>query len=320
MSEPEVHSEDPSRPLQRDPGLLADLYQLSKPRLTLLVVLTASLGVATSWAFPETWESRFTGTTSAWLKRWQVLLGISFGTAFLAAAANALNMLWERKQDQLMRRTSIRATARGRIGSAIVLPYAAILATTGTLLLWRTGNDLAAVMGLVSLILYVLIYTPLKKRTPLNTLLGAVPGALPPLIGWCGAGGSPWHPIGLTLFGILFIWQIPHFLAIAWMHREEYEKAGFRMLPSVDPEGHRTARIAFVWSLLLWGVSLAPTLTGQAGVLYLVVANLGGLGMTLRSFQLAQKRNRPAARNLFFASLLYLPPVLSALVVSSGTP
>ena len=319
MPDTEAQFDHSDAPNDQGPGLLSDLYQLAKPRLTLLVVLTASLGVATSWAFPETWESRFTGTTTAWLKRWQVLIGISIGTAFLAAAANALNMLWERKQDQLMRRTAVRATARGRIGSAVVIPYAALLTALGTYLLWKSGNDLAAGMGLASIILYVLVYTPLKKRTPLNTLLGAIPGALPPLIGWCGAGGSPWHPIGLTLFAILFIWQIPHFLAIAWMHKEEYEKAGFRMLPSVDPEGHRTARIALIWSLLLWGVSLAPTLVGQAGILYLVVANLGGFWMSLRSFQLVQRRDRPAARKLFFASLIYLPPVMSALVASSGT-
>lgn len=319
MSDSKADSGDQPAAEIQQPGLLSDLVQLAKPRLTLLVVLTTSLGVATAWAFPETWSSHFTGTTSAWLERWKVLIGLSLGTALLAAAANSLNMLWERKQDQLMRRTSVRATAKGRIGAATVLPYATILTAAGTALLWSLGNPLTAYLGVASLVLYVLVYTPLKKRTPLNTILGAIPGALPPMIGWCGAGGSPWHPVGLSLFGILFIWQIPHFLAIAWMHREEYEKAGFKMLPSFDPEGHRTARIAFVWSLLLWGVSLSPTLTGHAGLLYLLVANLGGFWMTFRSYQLAQKRDKPAARKLFFASLLYLPPVLSALVISSGT-
>ncbi|MBA4683568.1 MAG: protoheme IX farnesyltransferase [Planctomycetes bacterium] len=319
MSKPKAESGDTGMGEVQQPTLLSDLLQLAKPRLTMLVVLTASLGVATSWAFPETWNSRFTGTTTAWLERWTVLIALSLGTALLAAAANSLNMLWERKQDQLMQRTAVRATAKGRIGAAVVLPYATLLASSGTALLWWQGNPLTAALGFVSLILYVLVYTPLKKRTPLNTILGAIPGALPPLIGWCGAGGSPWHPVGLALFGILFIWQIPHFLAIAWMHREEYEKAGFKMLPSVDPEGHRTARISVIWSLLLWGVSLSPTLTGHAGLLYLAVANLGGFLMTLRSYQLALHRDKPAARKLFFASLIYLPPVLSALVISSGS-
>ena len=319
MSKPETDSGDSAGPRERQPGLLSDLVQLAKPRLTMLVVLTASLGVATSWAFPETWDRRFTGTTTAWLERWGVLLSLSLGTALLAGAANSLNMLWERKPDQLMKRTAVRATARGRIGSAVVLPYAAILSGIGTALLWWQGNPLTAGLGALSLILYVLVYTPLKKRTPLNTILGAIPGALPPVIGWGGAGGSPWHPVGLALFGILFIWQIPHFLAIAWMHREEYEKAGFKMLPSVDPEGHRTARISVIWSLLLWGVSLSPTLTGHAGWLYLTVANLGGFWMTLKSYQLAVHRDKPSARQLFFASLIYLPPVLSALVMDSGS-
>ncbi|NCF98214.1 MAG: protoheme IX farnesyltransferase, partial [Planctomycetia bacterium] len=217
MQETQDQPNQPDSSKNEDPGLISDLIQLAKPRLTLLVVITASLGVATSWSFTDV--SSFRGTTDQWLDRWGALLAISAGTALLAAAANSLNMLWERKQDQLMKRTAVRATARGRVGAGIVIPYSFITGSLGSYMVWQGGTVFAAILGIVSLLLYVLVYTPLKMRTTLNTLFGAIPGALPPMIGWCGAGGSPLHPVGLTLFGILFIWQIPHFLAIAWMHR-----------------------------------------------------------------------------------------------------
>ncbi|MDG1454891.1 MAG: heme o synthase [Planctomycetota bacterium] len=316
MKETQDQPKHPDSSKNEDPGLISDLIQLAKPRLTLLVVITASLGVATSWSFTD--ASSFRGTTDQWLDRWGALLAISAGTALLAAAANSLNMLWERKQDQLMKRTAVRATARGRVGAAIVIPYSILTGSLGSFLVWQGGTVFAAILGIVSLLLYVLVYTPLKMRTTLNTLFGAIPGALPPMIGWCGAGGSPFHPVGLTLFGILFIWQIPHFLAIAWMHRAEYEKAGFRMLPSIDKDGHRTALTALLWSLLLWGVSLIPTLMQSAGLIYLGVSSLGGIYMSYRSYQLLKERSQPAARRLFFASLLYLPIVLGALVADAG--
>ena len=301
-------------PPQADPGIVSDLYQLAKPRLSLLVVITAALGVGAAWPF--TGEYTRPLTSPEMLDRILQMLGLSGGTALLAAAANALNQFWERKSDRLMQRTATRATATGRIGGSVIFVYSIVTGVCGTALLALAGNRLAAILGVLSLVLYVLIYTPLKKRTSLNTLVGAIPGALPPLIGWCGAG-APWdHPVGLSLFGILFAWQIPHFLAIAWMYREEYEKAGFRMLPVIDPEGHQTARAALMWSLLMCAVSLVPVLSGAAGVIYLVVASAMGAFMTLRALGLAIQRDRISARRLFFASIIYLPIVLGALVAN----
>lgn len=305
---------DPHQSSPPDPGLVTDLYQLAKPRLTLLVVLTTALGVAAAWPFLPRHE--FGLTTPEILHRINQLLGISGGTALMAAAANALNQWWERTPDQLMKRTAGRATATGRIGGKIILIYSVITGGLGGSLLYFFGNSLASLLGLLSLTLYILVYTPMKKRTTLNTLFGAIPGALPPLIGWCGAGAPLQHPVGMSLFGILFSWQIPHFLAIAWMHREEYEAAGFRMLPVVDPEGHRTARTALLWSLFLWALSLVPVLSGAAGAGYLTIASVAGAYLTFRAFTLAQTRDRAAARRLFLASLIYLPVVLGALVAN----
>jgi len=300
------------------PGLASDLYQLAKPRLTLLVVITAALGVAAAWPFLP--RAPYGLTTPEMLERLIQLLGVAGGTALLAAAANSLNQWWERASDQLMRRTADRATATGRIGGKVILAYSISTGVIGTLLLYLCGNALASLLGILSLVLYILVYTPMKKRSTLNTLFGAIPGALPPLIGWCSTGAPILHPVGLSLFGILFFWQIPHFLAIAWMHREEYERAGFRMLPVVDPEGHRTARVALIWSLVLWAVSLIPVLAGAAGAGYLAVATAAGAYLTFRAFSLARTRRRSAARSLFLASLLYLPLVLGALVANPSIP
>ena len=305
---------EPDAPPQADPGIVSDLYQLAKPRLSLLVVITAALGVGAAWPF--TGEYTRALTTPEILDRILQMLGLSAGTALLAAAANALNQFWERKSDRLMKRTAHRATATGRIGGGVIFVYSVVTGVSGTALLYLAGNRLAAILGVCSLILYVLIYTPLKKRTSLNTLIGAIPGALPPLIGWCGAGAPWFHPVGLSLFGILFAWQIPHFLAIAWMYRDEYEKAGFRMLPVIDPEGHRTARAALTWSLFLCAVSLIPVLSGAAGVIYLGIAVALGAFMTTRALALANQRDRASARRLFLASIIYLPIVLGALVAN----
>ncbi len=301
-----------------DPGLLSDLYQLAKPRLSSLVVITAALGVAASWPFVGTPSG--TLTTPDMLARIIQMLGLAGGTALLAASANALNQYWERKADQLMARTSTRATARGRIGGKIIAVYSLLTGIAGYAALHLSGNYLSSLLGVLSLVVYVVIYTPLKKRTTVNTLIGAIPGALPPLIGWCGTGAPLFHPVGISLFGILFAWQIPHFLAIAWMYREEYGKAGFLMLPVIDPEGHRTARATLTWSLLLLAVSLYPALWGAAGPLYLAVAVAMGTFMVLRSLKLAQKRDRESARSLFFASIIYLPVVLGALVALVDNP
>ncbi len=308
-NQPEHESEN-----SPDPGFASDLYQLAKPRLSLLVVITAALGVAAAWPFIGSPSRPL--TTPEMLDRLLQMAGLAGGTALLAASANALNQYFERQPDQLMKRTANRATATGRIGGKVIFVYSVLTGFCGTALLYIAGNQLASFLGILSLMLYILIYTPLKKKSTLNTLVGAIPGALPPLIGWCGTGADILHPVGLSLFFILFAWQIPHFLAIAWMYREEYERAGFRMLPVIDPEGHRTARAAVMWSLFLCAASLIPAVTGASGWVYLSVAiSLGGF-MTLRALGLARDRDRAAARRLFLASLIYLPLVLGALVAN----
>ncbi|MEE2857646.1 MAG: heme o synthase [Planctomycetota bacterium] len=307
--QPERESENST-----DPGFASDLYQLAKPRLSLLVVITAALGVAAAWPFIGNPSRPL--TTPEMLDRLLQMAGLAGGTALLAASANALNQYFERQPDQLMKRTANRATATGRIGGKVIFVYSVLTGFCGTALLYIAGNELASFLGILSLMLYILIYTPLKKKSTLNTLVGAIPGALPPLIGWCGTGADILHPVGLSLFFILFAWQIPHFLAIAWMYREEYERAGFQMLPVIDPEGHRTARAAVMWSLFLCAASLIPAVTGASGWVYLSVAiSLGGF-MTLRALGLARDRDRAAARRLFLASLIYLPLVLGALVAN----
>ena len=205
---------------------VADYVELAKPRVAVLVLFTVGAGVLLA-----------DGRNFQFL----VLLHTVLGTALVAAGASALNQWLERDSDALMRRTEKRPLPSGRLQALEVFLFGLLLGLVGVLYLALTLNRItAALVAAVTFVLYVAVYTPLKRRTPLNTLIGAVPGALPPIIGWCAVRGEITREAGV-LFLILFLWQVPHFLAIAWIYRDEYARAGLRMLPVVDREGHRTA-------------------------------------------------------------------------------
>lgn len=275
-----------------------DFVELTKPRITLMVTLTALVGfLMASPAGPRPGP----------------LLACLLGTTLVAAGASCLNMLLERRTDALMQRTRSRPLPAGRLRPVDALGFGLALTALGLgVLLWRTGPPTTAV-ALATWGSYLFLYTPLKTRTSLNTLMGAIPGALPPVIGWSAASNTL-DPGAGVLFAILFLWQVPHFLAIAWIYREDYAQGGLHMLPVVDPDGRLTGRQAVAHSLGLLLVSLTPTLAGMAGTLYLAGAVLLGLALIAVSVRAAVERSIPAARRLFLASLVYLPALLCLLV------
>jgi protoheme IX farnesyltransferase len=279
-----------------------DYVALAKPRLNLLVVATAAAGYAMAH-----------GDTS----NVAALSGTVIGTGLVAAGASAVNQIIEREPDALMRRTRMRPLPDGRLGMPEAAALAAILCITGLLILAAGVNRLAAGVALATLASYAVIYTPLKRRTSFATVIGAIPGALPAVIGWAAAAGSlsqgAW-----VLFGIVFLWQLPHFLAIAWMYREDYARAGFPMLPVIEPDGRSTARQTVVYTAALLPVALAPTLLGMSGVVYFagaLILTLIFLGMSLR---FATTRAVRDARRLFFTSIAYLP-LLWILMIADRT-
>ena len=276
----------------------ADFVTLAKPRLNLFVVFTTAAGLYL--ASPN-------GVALS------VLLHTLVGTALIAGGAAALNQVLERDTDALMRRTRARPIASGRLRPSQGMLFGLALSTAGLIELAAGVNFISASMAGLTLGSYVLVYTPLKRRTSLATLVGAVPGALPPVIGWVAATGSLTLP-ALVLFGISFFWQMPHFLAIAWLYRDEYAAAGIPLLPVLEPDGRRTGRQALLHSAALLPVSLLPPLVGLAGGLYLVVATVLGLTLIALSAQFARDRSTVAARRLFLFSITYLPLLWGTLV------
>jgi protoheme IX farnesyltransferase len=234
-------------------------------------------------------------------------------TALVAAGAAALNQLLESEYDAKMRRTQNRPLPSGRLQPATVAIFGGVSSVAGLVYLALAVNLLTSVLGAVTLISYLFIYTPLKRVTWLNTAVGAVPGAFPPLMGWTAArgelGGEGW-----ALFAILAFWQIPHFFAIAWLYRDEYAKAGFVMLPNVDAGGHRTAQQTVSHALALLIVSLTPFVLKMAGPVYLAAALILGAGFLWCAIQFSRQLSQARARQLFLASIIYLPLLLSALV------
>lgn len=281
-----------------DKALFAVICDLVKARLTFLVLLTTLVGFYLG--------SR--GAVDFWL-----MFHALAGTALLACGAAALNQLWEREHDALMRRTADRPLPSGRLRPDTVLILGGAASMSGLVYLALAVNLLTSVLGAATLGSYVFVYTPLKRVTWLNTAVGAVPGALPPLMGWTAARGELTGE-GWALFAILFFWQIPHFLAIAWMYREEYEKAGFVMLPSVDPDGSRTGRQAVSHTLGLLTVSLLPFLFRITGTIYLAGALVLGTAFVFYAVQFSRDLTRPRARQLFFLSIVYLPLLLGLMV------
>jgi heme o synthase len=278
---------------------VAVFCDLVKARLTLLVLITTLVGF-------------YVGARGA--LDWALLLHTLAATALLACGASALNQLIEREHDAKMRRTESRPLPSGRLQPDTVLIFGGVSSIVGLIYLALAVNLLTALLGAITLVTYVFVYTPLKRVTWLNTAIGAVPGALPPLMGWTAATNEL-TGAGWSLFAILFFWQIPHFLAIAWMYREEYAKAGFVMLPCVDPKGERTAHQAVSHTLGLLFVSLCPVLFRLSGVVYLFGALLIGVIFLAAAFGFARQLSVPRARRLFFASIIYLPLLLGLMVL-----
>lgn len=275
----------------------ADFWSLTKPRLNFLVLITTMGGLYL--AAPE-------GVPLA------ILVHTLLGTALVAGGAAALNQVWEWQTDALMRRTSLRPLPAGRLGLSESRWFGIVLSTVGLLELYTQVNALAASVAALTLISYVLVYTPLKLRSSLSTLVGAIPGALPPLIGWAAATNEITLP-AMVLFGIVFFWQMPHFLAIAWLHRDDYARAGIPLLPVLEQDGRRTGMQALVYAAGMWPVSLMPTLVGLAGLPYGLVATTLGLGFIVLSAQFARERSQHTARRLFLYSITYLPVLWGAL-------
>lgn len=279
-------------------GLLAVYADLVKARLTLLVLLTTLVGFYMGWRGAMDFA---------------LLLHTMLGTALVASGAAALNQLLEREYDAKMRRTAGRPLPSGRLQPVTVMLFGGLCSVAGLIYLAWLVNSLTSVLGAVTLVSYLFIYTPLKRVTWLNTAVGAVPGALPPLMGWAAARGDL-SGGGWALFALLAFWQIPHFFAIAWIYKEEYAKAGFQMLPGVDPDGRRTAQQSVSHTLGLLPVSLCPFLFHLAGPVYLVGAILLGGAYLWYAVQFARRLDVPSARKLFLTSIVYLPLVLIVLV------
>lgn len=280
-------------------GWVAVYADLIKARLTFLVLLTTLVGFYLGSRGPVDYL---------------LMLHAVLGTALVASGAAALNQLIEREHDAKMQRTKNRPLPSGRLQPATVMVFGGVCACAGLLYLALAVNLTTAVIGAISLLSYVFIYTPLKRITWLNTAVGAIPGGLPPLMGWTAARGELSRE-GWALFAILAFWQLPHFLAIAWMYREEYEKAGFKMLPGIDPLGHRTGRQAVSHTLGLLPVSLFPFLFHVTGPVYLVGALvLGGVFLWF-AVQFARHLTIARARQLFFMSILYLPLLMIMMVL-----
>jgi protoheme IX farnesyltransferase len=278
---------------------MKDYIELTKPRITWLILMSTAVGY-------------FFGHQGAW-SFWSVLHTI-LGTALIASGTAALNQWYEREADRKMRRTADRPIPSGRLSADRALLFGILLSVAGFAELTFGLNWLAGFLGLFTLLSYLFLYTPLKQRTPLSTLVGAFPGAMPPIIGYAAASGildaQAW-----TLFAILFLWQFPHFLAIAWMYREDYERAGILMLPVVQPSGEATARQIVLYSLALIPVSMAPSLLGMSGKIYFFGALALGLWYLYSGVRVAFDRTILRARAVLLVSVIYLPLIYGLMLL-----
>lgn len=279
-----------------------DLAELVKARLTLLVLLTTAAGFYLGAQSPFSYAALFHAV---------------FGTAAAAAGAAALNQWWERKLDAMMRRTKMRPVPAGRMRAAEALTLGIVLSIFGVGYLAIACNALSATLAAVTILIYIFCYTPLKRASTANTLVGAVPGAIPPMIGWAAARGTidagAW-----SLFAILLLWQLPHFFAIAWMYRDDYSRAGFRMISSDDLSGERSASQSVFFCILLLVIAGLPTFLGIATPIYLAIElALGGFFIVV-AMRFLKKRTVTAARLLFITSIVYLPLLLGALVLTKS--
>jgi protoheme IX farnesyltransferase len=277
--------------------VVVDLLALTKPRVVIMVLVTAAVGYYVGLTGPADWSR---------------LIHLLVGTMLAAGGTLALNQYVERDVDALMDRTRMRPLPEGRLAPLEALLFGTAITVIGVLYLAAFVNVMSAAVTAATALLYVLAYTPLKLRTPLCTLVGAVPGALPPVAGWAAATDD----VGLgawVLFGIMFLWQLPHTLAIARLYRDDYARGGVLVLPVVDPDGRSTERHILNGSLSLIAVSLLPTLIGLSGPVYFAGALLSGIGLLVLGVMHARRPTALAARRVLLASLFYLPVVLALL-------
>lgn len=274
------------------------MWELTKPGITRLVVITAAAGFYLASASFD----------------WLLFFNAMFGIALVAGGTNALNQWAERDADARMRRTKARPLPSGRLTSAEALAFSSAIALLGLAYLLVFVNLITTLIVAASLASYVFVYTPLKRISWTATIIGAVPGALPILAGWT-ATGAPISAAGWVLFAILFVWQMPHFYALAWIHREDYRRGGFRILTVVDPTGTRAARQAVLYALLLLGLSVLPTVLGLTGSVYLLGALSLSLAFLVLSLGQLQVRSESRARRLFLGSVVYLPLLLVLMVL-----
>jgi|SRR5580658_2413382 protoheme IX farnesyltransferase len=283
---------------------MKDYIALTKPRITWLILM--STGVGYFFGAQAGWHG-----WSSW--HWLTLVHTIIGTGLIASGTAALNQWMERVADGKMRRTQARPLPSGRLEPAPALIFAIAISAAGFADLWFGANPLAALLGLFTLLTYLFIYTPLKQRSPHSTTFGSLPGAMPPLIGFAAASGTlTWD--AWVLFAILFLWQFPHFYAIAWMYKEDYARAGILMLPVVEPDGKSTARRILLYSIALIPISLMPKFFAMAGNVYLYGALALGLAFVYYGLRIRWDRTRQQARHVLLASVVYLPVLFSLML------
>jgi len=280
----------------------ADYWSLTKPDVNFLIAITTFAGF---------WLALPSGTSSF---PWTRLISTLLGTLLVAAGTGTLNQYIERRFDAQMRRTARRPLAAGRLEPAAVLRFGIVLSGAGAIYLAVAVNALASMLAVFTLASYLFVYTPLKRKSPLCTLAGAFPGAMPPLIGWAAASGrlslGAW-----VLYGIVFLWQFPHFMAIAWMYREDYARAGYLVLPFGERRGPFMAWQSLAPALLLIPLSLTPTFLSHAGLIYLIEALVLSSGFVFYAARLVMLRSNAVARRLLLASIIYLPALFALMVI-----
>ena len=285
----------------RPAGFAASLLELTKPRITIFILMSAAVGFLFGTHLGAPWT-------------WMRLLHTLLGTMLIAGGTAALNQWYEREGDALMHRTRRRPIPTGRVSAAGALRFGVVLSAVGFLELCLGANVLSGLLALFTLASYLFVYTPLKRVSPISTTIGAIPGAMPPLIGYAAASGHLNFEAGI-LFAILFLWQFPHFYAIAWMYREDYARAGIRMLPVVEPDVDSTARRILWFSLALVPMSLAPKFFAMAGNVYLFGASVLGILVLYAGYHAASQQTVATARRVLLASVVYLPLLYGLLVL-----
>lgn len=278
----------------------AAYLELTKPRIAFLLVLTSAAGF-------------YLGADGVF--NWMLFINSIIGITLLAFGVATLNQVWEKDTDALMERTATRPLPTSKVSSTEALVFGVLLCVTAEIYLAVLVNPLTAFLGLIVIVGYVLLYTPLKTRTSASTAIGAIPGALPPLMGWTASANE--ITLGaLILFALLFFWQFPHFHAIAWMYKEQYAKAGIKMLPVIEKDGKRTFRQIVIFTVLLLPVSIAPFFIGIAGWIYLIGASILGVWFLYTSIKTAREKTVKQARKLLLVSVLYLPVIFALMVLN----